>query len=83
MSFYKKPKYVPRSDIGRRVSKPQLIKMWLSKANKTMKDFNYDFVRAERYAAKVRNAYVYNKSKKRLDRDVAGIIYGYLDPFEI
>lgn len=83
MSFYKKPRYVPRSDVARRVSKPQLIKMWLHKAGKSMKDFNYDYVRAERYAAKVKNYYVYKKAGNRMNMDVARIIYGYLDPFEV
>lgn len=56
---------------------------WLRVARMTIKDFDYNWRRAERYAAKVRNYYVYKKATERLDADVAAVIYGHLDPREI
>ena len=84
MPFYQRPVYGVRGDA--RIRRPRnwrLIVKWLRVARVSIKDFGYNWRAAERYAAKVRNSYVYKKATERLDADAAAIIYGHLDPTEI
>lgn len=80
MAFYQRPEYNLRH--GWANTERDMVKKWLAKKGLTMFDFG-SYAQAKRHAIKIKNHYIYYKSKKRLNEDVARIIHGYLDHKEI